>query len=224
MEAVAARPPMIKTLIVDDHDLVRAGITRLLSDIPDIEVIGECASGEEALTACQQLRPDIVLLDLHMPGMGGMEAAKRIIDRYNETKVIILTAESETPLSKHTLKFGVAGYLTKGSDIDEMIHAIKQVQAGQRYISPMVAQKLALSILDGNQSPLDKLSKRELEVLIRISKGQSNREIAEQLHLSPKTTSTYRSRLLEKLNASNDVELSRICREGGLLNNVVDTN
>jgi two-component system invasion response regulator UvrY len=87
-----------------------------------------------------------------------------------------------------------------------------------------VAQKLALSILDGNQSPLDKLSKRELEVLIRISKGQSNREIAEQLHLSPKTTSTYRSRLLEKLNASNDVELSRICREGGLLNNVVDMN
>lgn len=215
---------MIKTLIVDDHDLVRAGITRLLSDIPDIEVVGQCASGEEALTACQQLHPDIVLLDLHMPGMGGMEAAKRIIDRYNETKVIILTAEAETPLSKHTLKFGVAGYLTKGSDIDEMIHAIKQVQAGQRYISPMVAQKLALSILDGNQSPLDKLSKRELEVLIRISKGQSNREIAEQLHLSPKTTSTYRSRLLEKLNASNDVELSRICREGGLLNNVVDTN
>ena len=215
---------MIKTLIVDDHDLVRAGITRLLSDIPDIEVVGECASGEEALTACQQLHPDIVLLDLHMPGMGGMEAAKRIIDRYTEIKVIILTAESETPLSKHTLKFGVAGYLTKGSDIDEMIHAIKQVQAGQRYISPMVAQKLALSILDGNQSPLDKLSKRELEVLIRISKGQSNREIAEQLHLSPKTTSTYRSRLLEKLNASNDVELSRICREGGLLNNAVDMN
>jgi two-component system, NarL family, invasion response regulator UvrY len=215
---------MIKTLIVDDHDLVRAGITRLLSDIPEIEVVGECASGEEALTACQKLHPDIVLLDLHMPGMGGMEAAKRIIDRYTEIKVIILTAESETPLSKHTLKFGVAGYLTKGSDIDEMIHAIKQVQAGQRYISPMVAQKLALSILDGNQSPLDKLSKRELEVLIRISKGQSNREIAEQLHLSPKTTSTYRSRLLEKLNASNDVELSRICREGGLLNNVVDTN
>ncbi|HEY3486724.1 MAG TPA: response regulator [Gammaproteobacteria bacterium] len=215
---------MIRTLIVDDHDLVRAGIMRLLADTPNIEVIGECASGEEALTSCQQLHPDIVLLDLHMPGMGGMEAAKRIIDRYSEIKVIILTAESETPLSKHTLKFGVSGYLTKGCDIEEMLHAINQVQAGQRYISPVVAQKLALSILDGNQSPLEKLSKRELEVLIRISKGQSNREIAEQLHLSPKTTSTYRSRLLEKLNASNDVELSRICRDGGLLNNVVDTN
>jgi two-component system invasion response regulator UvrY len=213
---------MIKTLIVDDHDLVRAGIIRLLQDVADIEVVGECASGEEALTACQQLQPDIVLLDLHMPGMGGMEAAKRIIDRFNSTKVIILTAESEAPLSKHTLKFGVSGYITKGSDIDEMVHAIKQVKAGQRYVSPVVAQKLAFSVLDGNQSPLDKLSKRELEVLIRISQGQSNREIAEQLHLSPKTTSTYRSRLLEKLNANNDVELSRICQEAGLVNYSVD--
>lgn len=213
---------MIKTLIVDDHDLVRAGIIRLLEDVADIEVVGECACGEDALTACQKVHPDIVLLDLHMPGMGGMEAAKRIIDRYDDIKVIILTAESESPLSKHTLKFGVAGYLTKGSDLNEMVHAIKQVNAGQRYISPMVAQKLAFSFLDDNHSPLDKLSKRELEVLMRISQGQSNREIAAQLHLSPKTTSTYRSRLLEKLNASNDVELSRICQEAGILNYSVD--
>ena len=213
---------MIKILIVDDHDLVRAGINRLLEDTADIEVIGECASGEEAMTACQQLKPDVVLMDLHMRGMGGMEAAKRIIDRYADIKVIILTAESETPISKHTIKFGVSGYLTKGSDIDEMMRAIKQVVAGQRFISPMVAQKLALSVLDGDESPLDKLSKREVEVLIRISQGQSNREIAQELHLSPKTTSTYRSRLLEKLGVSNDVELSRICREAGLLNNPID--
>ncbi len=210
---------MIKMLIVDDHDLVRAGITRILGDVVDLEVVGECSSGEEAMTECQRLRPDVVLMDLHMPGMGGMEAAKRIIDRYSDIKVIILTAESETPISKHTIKFGVSGYLTKGCDVDEMVKAIKQVHAGQRYISPVVAQKLALSMLDGDKSPLEKLSKRELEVLIRISKGQTNREIADQLHLSPKTTSTYRSRLLEKLDASNDVELSRICRDAGLLNN-----
>lgn len=213
---------MIKILIVDDHDLVRAGIIRLLSDITDVEVIGECASGEESMAACQKLNPDIVLMDLHMPGMGGMEAAKRIIDRYNDIKVIILTAESEAPVSKHTIKFGVSGYLTKSCGLDEMVKAIKQVKSGQRYISPVVAQKLALSILDGDQSPLDKLSKRELEVLIRISQGQSNREIAQQLHLSPKTTSTYRSRLLEKLNASNDVELSRICMDAGLLHQPLD--
>ncbi len=213
---------MINILIVDDHDLVRAGICRLLEDTADVEVIGECASGEEALTACNVHHPHVVMMDLHMPGMGGMEAAKRIITRYDDIKVIILTAESETPISKHTIKSGVSGYLTKGCGVDEMVNAIKQVRAGKRYISPMVAQKLALSMLDGDQSPLDKLSKREIEVLIRISQGQSNREIAEQLHLSPKTTSTYRSRLLEKLNASNDVELSRICREVGLLNNTPD--
>ncbi|MBN1379416.1 MAG: response regulator [Gammaproteobacteria bacterium] len=213
---------MTRLLIVDDHDLVRAGIRRLLQDVEEVEVIGECASGEEAMVACQKLDPEIVLMDLHMPGMGGMEAAKRIIDRYKDIKVIILTAESEAPVSKHTIKFGVSGYLTKGSGISEMIHAIKQVNAGHRYISPVVAQKLALSMLDGDQSPLDKLSKRELEVLIRISQGQSNREIAEQLHLSPKTTSTYRARLLEKLNATNDVELSRICRTSGIMNNPIE--
>ncbi len=213
---------MTKILIVDDHDLVRAGIIRLLQDYEEVEVIGECASGEEAMIACQKLNPEVVLMDLHMPGMGGMEAAKRIIDRYKNIKVIILTAESEAPISKHTIKFGVSGYLTKGTAMDEMIRAIKRVRAGHRYISPVVAQKLALSMLDGDQSPLDKLSKRELEVLIKISQGQSNREIAEQLHLSPKTTSTYRARLLEKLNASNDVELSRICRASGILNNPVD--
>ncbi|MBA3582062.1 MAG: response regulator [Gammaproteobacteria bacterium] len=209
---------MIKLLVVDDHDLVRAGVVRLLSDVPEIEVIGQCSSGEDALKACQEKFPDVVLMDLHMPGMGGMEAAKRIIDRYKKTRVIILTAESETPISKHTIKFGVAGYLTKGCDLDEMIRAIKQVCVGQRYISPVVAQKLALSILDGDMSPLDRLSKREIEVLIRISQGFSNRHIAEELHLSPKTTSTYRSRLLEKLNCANDVELTRMCMEGGLLN------
>lgn len=215
---------MIKTLIVDDHDLVRAGIMRLLQDVADVDVIGQCASGEEAMVACQQLEPEVVLMDLHMPGMGGMEAAKRIIDRYKNIKVIILTAESETPISKHTIKFGVSGYLTKGSGIDEMVRAIKHVKNGQRYISPMVAQKLALSVVNGDDSPLDRLSKRELEVLIRISQGQSNREIAEQLHLSPKTTSTYRARLLEKLNASNDVELSRICRDAGMLNQSFDAS
>ncbi|GIX22523.1 MAG: DNA-binding response regulator [Gammaproteobacteria bacterium] len=211
---------MIRVLIVDDHDLVRAGIVRLLQDVADIEVVGECGSGEEALTACQTLNPDIVLLDLHMPGMGGMEAARRIVDRFRNTKVIVLTAESEAPISRHTLKCGVAGYVTKGTGIGEMVKAIRTVRAGQRYLSPVVAQKLALSGIDGDTSPLDKLSKRELEVLIRISRGQSNREIAEALHLSPKTTSTYRARLLEKLNASNDVELARICHEAGLLNNV----
>lgn len=207
---------MIKVLIVDDHDLVRAGIIRLLEDIPDIQVVGECASGEDAISRCHNLQPNIVLMDLHMPGIGGMEGAKRIIEKYKNIRVMILTATSETPMSKHVLKFGASGYLTKGCDVEEMVTALKQVYAGQRYLSPAVAQKLALSILDGNDSPLDSLSRRETEVLMKISQGLSNREIAEQLHLSPKTTSTYRSRLLEKLGASNDVELTRICIESGL--------
>lgn len=207
---------MIKILIVDDHDLVRSGIKRLLSDIPSFEVVGECDSGEEALSYCAKNPPDIVLMDLHMPGIGGMEAAKRIQSRYDDTRVIMLTAASETPMSKHILKFGVLGYLTKGCDIEEMVNAIKNVNQGQRYISSEVAQKLAMMMVNDNDSPLDQLSRRELEVLMRISQGQSNRQIAEELHLSPKTTSTYRARLLEKLGASNDVELTRISIDSGL--------
>lgn len=207
---------VIRVLIVDDHDLVRAGVMRLLADVPDIVVIGECATGEEALSEITKLQPHVILMDLNMPGIGGIEASKRIHDRSPEIKIIILTATNEASMSKLMLKHGVSGYLTKGSDFDEMIRAIKQVFSGQKYISPAVAQKLALSAVQDNESPVESLSRREMEVLMKISTGKSNREIAEELHLSPKTTSTYRARLLEKLGVSNDVELTKLTIQYGL--------
>lgn len=207
---------VIRVLIVDDHDLVRAGIKRLLADVADIVVTGECSTGEEALQSIATLQPHVVLMDINMPGIGGVEASKRIHERLPDIKIIILTATNEASMSKLMLKHGVAGYLTKGSGFDEMITAIKQVFAGQKYISPAVAQKLAMSAVQDTQSPVESLSRREMEVLMKISAGKSNREIAEELHLSPKTTSTYRARLLEKLGVSNDVELTKLSIQYGL--------
>lgn len=207
---------VIRVLIVDDHDLVRAGVIRLLADVPDIVVTGECSTGEEALQAIAQLQPHVVLMDINMPGIGGIEASKRINERAPDIKIIILTATNEASMSKLMLKNGVMGYITKGSDFDEMINAIKQVYSGKKFISPVVAQKLAMSAVDDTKSPVEHLSRREMEVLMKISAGKSNREIAEQLNLSPKTTSTYRSRLLEKLGVSNDVELTKLSMQYGL--------
>lgn len=207
---------VIRVLIVDDHDLVRAGVKRLLADVPDVEVISECSRGEDALREVEKLQPDVVLMDLIMPGIGGIEASKRIHDRFPEVKVIILTATNEPSVSKLMLKNGVSGYLTKDSDFEEMVKAIKHVHCGRTHLSYAVAQKLALSAVQDNESPIENLSRREMEVLMKISAGQNNREIADELHLSPKTTSTYRARLLEKLGVSNDVELAKLSMQYGL--------
>jgi two-component system invasion response regulator UvrY len=215
---------MINILIVDDHDLVRTGVRRLLEDVAAFEVIGECASGEEAVDFCRSQRPDIVLMDINMPGIGGVEAAKRILRSDETIKILVLTAQSEQPLSKHVMDSGISGYLTKGSDAQEMVRAINQVRAGQRYISDDIARKMAMAMIDGGGgSPLDKLSPREIEVLIKISQGLTTNEIMEQMSISPKTISTHRCRIMEKLNAKNDVELARISIEYGLIDPVLSS-
>ena len=145
---------MIKILIVDDHDLVRTGVRRLLEDIAAFEVVGECASGEEAVEFCRVSRPDIVLMDINMPGIGGIAAARKILRCQEGTKVIILTAQSEQPLAKHVMENGIPGYLTKGSDAQEMVRAINCVRSGQRYVSDDVAHKMAMSMIDGGGGSL----------------------------------------------------------------------
>jgi len=209
---------MIKVLLTDDHALVRTGMQRLLEDSKEVEIIGEADTGETSLKLVQELNPDVVLMDVNMPGMGGVEASRRILQRDPDKKIIILTIHNEQTFPKRLLEIGAKGYLTKECDLDEMIFAIKQVANGGSYIEPRIAQQLALTLLPGNNdNPVDKLSRREFQVMLMISHGLSNVEISEKLCLSPKTVSTYRSRLLEKLNASNEIDLIKIAVEQGMV-------
>jgi two-component system invasion response regulator UvrY len=206
----------IRVLLVDDHDLIRYGLRRLLED-KGIEVVDDASSGEQAMEKVRKHKPDVVLMDINMPGIGGYEATNRLSITHPECKIIVLTAQTEGPMPKRLLEAGAAGYLTKGCPVDTMLDAIKKVHAGHRYIEPAIAQKLALSMLPGENNPVDLLSQRELQVLMMISRGIRTNKISELLNLSPKTVSTYRKRLHEKLDVSNDVEMMHLAIKYGLL-------
>ncbi len=209
---------MINVLLTDDHALVRTGIKRLLEDSAIVKIVGEADSGEESIQMVQQLHPDVILMDVNMPGIGGVEACRRILQRDPQQKIIILTVHNEQTFPKRLLEIGARGYLTKECDPGEMINAVRQVHQGGSYIEPRIAQQLALSLLPGNaDNPVDRLSRREFQVMLMISQGMSNTQISERLCLSPKTVSTYRSRLLEKLGAHNEVDLVRIAVEQGMV-------
>lgn len=209
---------MISVLLTDDHALVRSGIRRLLEDSGRVEIIGEAESGEEGVRLAQELKPDVILMDVSMPGIGGVEACRRILQRRPEQKIIVLTIHDEQTFPKRMLEIGARGYLTKECGVDEMLSAIDQVHRGGAYIAPSIAQQLALSLLPGNEAnPIDRLSRREFQVMLMISHGLTNAEISDKLCLSPKTVSTYRLRLLEKLGAQNEVDLIKIAVEQGMV-------
>jgi DNA-binding NarL/FixJ family response regulator len=201
---------VINVLVVDDHDLVRTGIRRMLADVAGVSVVGEAASGEEALLRVRELRPDLVLMDVKMPGIGGLEATRKIIRSHSDIKVIAVTACDEEPFPSRLLQAGAAGYLTKGAGLEEMIKAIRQVFAGQRYISADIAQQLALKPFQpqGDASPFDLLSEREMQIALMIAECQKVQSISDKLCLSPKTVNTYRYRIFEKLEITSDVELA----------------
>lgn len=209
---------MIDVLLTDDHELVRTGIRRLLEDSGEVRIVGEAGCGEEGVLLAQQLNPDVILMDVSMPGIGGVEACRRILQRNPAQKIIVLTIHNEQTFPKRMLEIGARGYLTKECGVDEMLHAIRQVYHGKAYIAPSIAQQLALSLLPGNQhNPIDRLSRREFQVMLMISHGLTNAAISEKLCLSPKTVSTYRLRLLEKLGAQNEVDLVKIAVEQGMV-------
>lgn len=209
---------MINVLLVDDHDLVRAGISRLLSDVPGIKVIGEAKSGEDAVKIAREKHPNVVLMDVKMPGIGGLEATRKMLRLDSNIKVIALTVCSEEPFPSKLLQAGAVGYLTKGADLEEMVNAIRIVYSGKRYLGPEIAQQLAFkTIQDNEQSPLDNLSERELQVMIMITNGEKVQAISDKLCLSSKTVNTYRYRLFEKLSVESDVELTHLAMRHGLL-------
>ena len=209
---------LIKVLLVDDHELVRFGIKRLLQDAKGIKVVGEAATGEDAVLLAKDLIPDVVLMDVQMPGIGGLMATRKLLQHNPDIKVLALTVHDDEPYPSRFLQIGAAGYITKGCKADEMIRAIRLVHSGQRYLSPEIAQQLALKRFGkDDQSPLDILSERELQIMIMIIGGQKVPDISEKLHLSSKTVNSYRYRIFEKLNVDNDVELTLLAMRLGLV-------
>ena len=209
---------MIKVLLTDDHALVRTGIRRLLEDSKQVVIVGEADCGEDGVKLAQELEPDVILMDVSMPGIGGVEACRRILQRNPRQKIIVLTVHGEQTFPKRMLEIGAKGYLTKECGVEEMLEAIRQVNNGGAYIAPSIAQQLALSLLPGNEhNPIDLLSRREFQVMLMISHGLTNAQISDKLCLSPKTISTYRLRLLEKLGAHNEVDLIKIAVEQGMV-------
>lgn len=202
---------MIKILVVDDHDLVRTGIVRILSDVKDFKVIAEVGSGEEAIEFCRRNSPDIVLMDVSMPGIGGLEATRKLTRVCDSAKVICLSMHKENPIPSKIMQAGAYGFLTKDADKAEMINAIYKVNSGQKYIAPEIAQQIAIGSLGlNNDNPFELLSERELEITMMITRGVKVIEIAERLSISAKTVNTYRYRMFVKLNLSSDVELTHL--------------
>lgn len=208
---------MIRVLVVDDHDLVRTGITRMLADIDGLQVVGEGDSGEAALKLVRELKPDVVLMDVKMPGIGGLEATRKLLRSHPDIKVVAVTVCEEDPFPTRLMQAGAAGYLTKGAGLDEMVQAIRLAFAGQRYISPQIAQQLALKSFQPQGSPFDALSEREIQIALMIVGCQKVQIISDKLCLSPKTVNTYRYRIFEKLSVTSDVELTLLAVRHGMV-------
>lgn len=208
---------MIRIALVDDHALMRTGLRMILEKQPDMEIVGEADDGERGLTSIKQTQPDIALVDVHMPGISGVELTERARRAKISTRIVILTVASEAPFPRRLLEAGAWGYLTKGCPAEELIKAIRQVADGKRYIGADVVQQLALATMDGDESPFQKLSARELEIAIMLSQGHKANTIAKRLHLSEKTVATYKARLFEKLGIDNVVALANLASVHGLL-------
>lgn len=207
---------MIDVMLVDDHDLVRAGFRMILERQPDIQVVGEASNAEEGLAKIRKQLPTIALVDVHMPGMGGLEMTERVLRSHQRTKVIVITAIQDAHFSRRLLDAGAHGYLTKTCGAEELVEAVRKVAAGQRYLGAAVAQQLALATLEGDQSPFDSLSDREMEVAMLLAQGKGLTTIGKSLNLSAKTVSTYKQRLMKKLQVDQVVSLAYLMAAHGL--------
>ncbi|KGM51711.1 response regulator [Lysobacter concretionis Ko07 = DSM 16239] len=207
----------IRVFIVDDHALVRAGMRMILSAETDIDVVGEVESGELALPLIRQLKPDVVLCDLHLPGLSGLEVTERVVRGGYRCRVIIVSVLEDGPMPRRLLEAGAFGYVGKGGDATELVRAVRAVARGRRYLASNIAQHLALSAVDGNHSPFDELSPRELEVALLLVQGLRQEEIARRLSLSAKTINTHKTRMFEKLAINDNIALARLLGQYGLL-------
>ena len=211
-------PKGIRTILVDDHAVVRMGFILLLKGAGDIEVVAEGESGEDAIKLVSELTPDVTVMDISMPGIGGLEAIDRILSKMPDSKILVLSAHEDEMHASRVLKAGAIGYLTKRSAAEELIKAIRQVSQGKTYLEPSIAQRLAVQQFSGGNSPIDSLSEKEFKVFIALANGQSVQEIADVMSLSPRTVGTHLYNIKQKLEASNSAELALIAMRAGLIN------
>jgi DNA-binding NarL/FixJ family response regulator len=208
---------MIRVVLVDDHELVRSGFRLILAGQPDIEVVGEASNAEDGLRLVRAQKPDVALIDVHMPGMSGIELTERVQRADLPTRIVILTVVQDAQFPRRLLQSGALGYLTKGCPAEELLEAVRTVAAGNRYLDATIAREMALAAVDGDGSPLESLSSRELEVALMLARGLAVNEVANRLNLSAKTISTYKQRLFEKLGVAHTIALAHVLSAHGLL-------
>lgn len=208
----------IRVAVIDDESLVRAGIVSILSKVEGIEVVSEGASGEDAINICREKDIDVMLMDIKMPGIGGYAAVRTLAKINSDVKILVVSVYSDDMYPTRLLQAGARGYITKASSKSDMVRAIRTIHQGQHYISPEIANIMALKQIDDkNHNVFDQLSERELQVCLKIISGIRPQEVAEHFHLSPKTINSYRYRIFEKLGINNDVELTHLAIKHGLL-------
>lgn len=210
---------LIKILLVDDHEIVRVGLRKLLAEVKDFEVVAEASSGEQALELVVAHPINVVLMDIKMPGIGGLESTRRLLQTNPKLKIIVLSACTQAPYPYHLILAGAKGYLTKDCRMDEVVEAIYKVNSGKTYFESKIVEQLALKTIDdqSGKSFFSALSSREMQVVLMLVEADSVAKIAEKLHLSSKTVSTYRYRLLQKLGVKNNVELIRLAMRHGVM-------
>lgn len=209
---------MIRILVVDDHELVRIGLRHMLADYPAIQVAAEAGDGESALRLNREVRPDVILLDVCLPGLSGFEVTSRLKQMTPKVGIIILSVHEQAPYPERLLEAGASAYLSKGCPATELVQAINTVARGGRHIGSNVAQQMALKVLPGGpSSPFDGLSAREMEVLLMLADGLRVADIAQAINLSPKTVATYKYRIYEKLNTRSDVDMTRMAMRYGIV-------
>lgn len=196
--------------------LVRVGMKMILSNELDLEVIGEAETGEAALPQIRELRPNVVLCDMHLPGVSGLEITEKLVKGNYGSRVIIVSVLEDGPLPKRLLEAGASGYVGKGGDANELLRAIREVALGKRYLGNSIAQNLVLSSLEGGCSPFDVLSPRELEIALLLIQGLSQGAIAKRLCLSPKTINTHKVRLFAKVDVRDTIALARLAIQYGV--------
>jgi DNA-binding NarL/FixJ family response regulator len=206
-------------VLVDDHAVVRAGVRRLLEQEPLFEVIGEAESGEKAYQTFGELRPDVMVMDLSMPGMGGLEAIRRILMRYEKAKILVLSMHEDLSFANQALKLGAKGYLTKNTLADDLVKSIETVTQGDVFLSDEIAKKMAMQSISGNQDPVHELSAREFEIFRLLAEGLDIDAIASTLNISSKTVSNYQTMIKQKLDINTPIELIRYAIKVGVIKN-----
>ena len=206
-------------VLVDDHAVVRAGVRRLLEQEPLFEVIGEAESGEKAYQILAELKPDVMVMDLSMPGMGGLEAIRRILMRYEKTKILVLSMHEDLSFANQALKLGAKGYLTKNTLADDLVKSIETVTQGDVFLSDEIAKKMAMQSISGNQDPIHELSAREFEIFRLLAEGLDIDAIASTLNISSKTVSNYQTMIKQKLDINTPIELIRYAIKVGVIKN-----